>query len=520
MLMVCPNCHSDQIITVQDQRFCINCGQMVSEDAVGKAKPTVAVQANGLPEGVKILPVTPPSKDKTSNSEAEITPPAPDPVAPAAPEASSQPSLVHARSRLAQATTESTPGPQPKRRKPGRPKAGRLDVPRAIAASTPAALPAAPKITRPAAPAPTAAPAGPRRMSDLAPRRQPAAHAAPAKPPAAAHSKPHRHKPRPHRVGVPPLHYAPVLAFSLRARARPRLVALAALGALSLGAASAYGTWLLLSRGVTDLADGLMQAGPRLAIEALLLGIIYYLGRSIGQTAITYGIARESDQRPVTLSRQLGVAINTFGRRLLLDLGFGVVELAVIAVAVVLFVTGGTTWPMHSSLQHALVFCSYLALLYLLSALAVSRGIAGINLTLTKHRASTAAKLGWELFSHRIELIGPRFGALLLETLLAVPLVALAVAFVVTAPPGLHLAVAAGAGLLAWLAGAMLGVGTAAWWTMLYRQLVLTDRPGAVVALLSSRQPEDARRAPLALIVALGTLTVTATLALPWLNLG
>jgi len=55
---------------------------------------------------------------------------------------------------------------------------------------------------------------------------------------------------------------------------------------------------------------------------------------------------------------------------------------------------------------------------------------------------------------------------------------------------------------------------------MLYRQLVLTDRPGAEVALLSSRQPEDARRAPLALIVAFGTLVLAVTVILPWLKLG
>ena len=69
------------------------------------------------------------------------------------------------------------------------------------------------------------------------------------------------------------------------------------------------------------------------------------------------------------------------------------------------------------------------------------------------------------------------------------------------------------------LAGALLGVGTAAWWTVLYRQLVLTDRPQAVAALLSSRQPEDARRGPLALIVALSTLIAVVTVILPWLNL-
>src|SRR6185369_17722227 len=99
MLMVCPNCHSDQIIAVQDQHFCINCGQMVPEDVVAKAKPKVALQANGLPEGVKILPVAgapdvpEPKVDAVETKPALVetaTTPAPPPT----------PSLIHARPRL------------------------------------------------------------------------------------------------------------------------------------------------------------------------------------------------------------------------------------------------------------------------------------------------------------------------------------------------------------------------------------------------------------------------------------
>src|SRR6185436_20875592 len=56
--MVCPNCHSKQVIQVQDQHFCINCGQMVPEPEITtKSSTGLAVQANGLPAGVKILPL-------------------------------------------------------------------------------------------------------------------------------------------------------------------------------------------------------------------------------------------------------------------------------------------------------------------------------------------------------------------------------------------------------------------------------------------------------------------------------
>jgi len=545
---------------------------MVPEDVVQKTqktKPKVAVQANGLPEGVKILAVagapdpttiTPKTSDTPVAApeipETKVPPkskPELKPKSEEKPEIELDHSLIHARTRIAPPEPKLAPDapaplseasitlktPAPKKRKAGRPKAGRLDVPRTIASQVSVNLPSAPRIApvTPVAPSPPVAPPasapapiGPRRMSDIAPRRHPrhsqeatvqptAAKTAPAE--AKAPAKPaKRTRPMAHKVGVPAIHYAPVIAFSMRARARPRLVALAALGAISIGAACAYGVWMLTTKSVTGLASGLMQAGPKLIIEAGLLGVVYYIGRSLGQTAITYGIAREADARPVTLSRQLGIAINTFGRRLVLDIGYGLMELSVLVVGAVLFLTGGETWPIDANLQIGLIFSAYLVLLYALVALTLSRGLAGVNIALTNHRPTVAAKTGWKLFSHRIELIGPRFGALALELLLAVPLVALGIAFVVAAPPELHLLVTIGVGILAWLAGALFGVGTAAWWTMLYRQLVLTDRPGAEVALLSSRQPEDARRAPLALIVAFGTLVLTVTVILPWLKLG
>ena len=537
MLMVCPNCHSDQVIAVQDQHFCINCGQMVPEPAISKVKGRPKVQSNGLPEGVEILPLEGAAADPAAAIPADpaavttSVAPVPEPAVEAVPpDPSSAPALIHGRSRLAQPDLQ--PATTLKRRKPGRPKAGRLDVPRAIASTAPASLPLAPKIAPPPPPSAPGAAAHTRSMSDLAPRRAPG-HSGSAHPHASAHPaqagakpiaakaaapKPEK-RPRAHRVGVPPLHYGPIIAFSFRTRTHPRLLGLAALGAASLGVAAAWGVWQLLTQGPAALAITVTHSGPRLAGEAALLALTYYIGRSLGQTAIIYGIAREADQRPVTLSRQFGIAVNTFARRILLDLGYGAAELLLILAGVALFITGGETWPMNPNLQVGLLFGAYLAILYLLSALALSRGLAGVNLTLTTHKASTAAKLGWKLFSHRIELICPRFGAVLIEAILAVPLVALGVIMVLAAPPEYHIAVAIGAGLLAWLAGALLGVGTAAWWAMLYRQLVLVDRPNAAVALLSSRQPEDARRAPLALIVALGTILVGAALFVPWLQL-
>ena len=500
--------------------------ELPAEKLTQKVKPPVAVQDNGLPEGVEILPVHP-------DSQAAV--PANEPIAvtgkPAVTVAPAAGGLIQRRTRLELPTDESA---DPiKRRKPGRPKAGRLDIPRAVASYAPATLPPAPlpmapKIARPhllPSAQPTSSAAGPRSMSDLAPRPVHAARHKSAGAPAPGESpkptKPGKsRRPRAHRVGVAPLHYGPVIAFSFRARVRPRLIALGALATASLGVAAGYGVWIVLTHGVSGLARQVMNTGPKLALEAGLLGVIYYIGRSLGQAAITYGIAREADQRPVSLSRQFGIAVNTFGRRLMLDIGFGLGELVLIAAGIALFITGGQSWPIDPNLQIGIVFGAYIVLLYLFAASAISRGLAGVNLTLTTDRARTAAKVGWQLFSHRIELIGPRFGAILMEIVLAVPLVALGVALVVSAPPQYQLLVTVAAGALAWLAGALLGVGTAAWWAMLYRQLVIADRPMEAVALLSSRQPEDARRGPLALIVSLSTLIVAAIIILPWIQLG
>ncbi|HEX3082092.1 MAG TPA: hypothetical protein VHQ86_02460 [Candidatus Saccharimonadia bacterium] len=601
--MVCPNCHSDKIIAVQDQHFCINCGQMVPEEVVSKAMPKgkVAVQANGLPEGVKILPVggAQPDLEKTEKApekaivKSAVKAPAAKPAEPtpatapvavavkAAPAPKDIPTGVHPliqhRSRIDLAPS-SEPGDEPKplapeppaaeevprvdsvimpengasasseaapasarskRRKPGRPKAGRLDTPRVNADHVPMVLPPPPKVAlaSTAAPAVTATlpVADPplRRMSDLAPRRAghhgtprhkaPTDSLEPVLPPAQAAVKsevrpPKPHRPAAHKVGVPALHYAPVMAFSLRARLRPKHVGMAALAATVAAAAVGYGVWVYLTQGFTGLADTLMKAGPKLFAQIALLAVLYYIGRSIGQAAITFGLAREADNRPVSLGRQLGVAVNTFGRRLWLDIIFGLGRLVLLAAAVALLLTGGAAWPVDASIQVGVIFAAFLLILYGFSALAIARGLAGINLTLTTHRAKTAARLGWQLFAHRLELIGPRFGALLLELLLAAPLAALAVAFIATAPAALHIEVALGAGLLALLAGSLMGAGTAAWWTALYRQIVLTDRPQAAITLLSDRQADDARRGPMALIVAISTLALTVAVILPWLG--
>src|SRR5216683_2641773 len=130
---------------------------------------------------------------------------------------------------------------------------------------------------------------------------------------------PDLHKHNVHKVGVQPLHFGAVLMFSLRTRGKPSLLALASLAAAAFAALAAYGAWLYLGGQLPRLSQLVTAQGQKVIWELVLFGALYYIGRSITQSAITYGVSRESDQRPVSLSRQFGVGINTFGRRLLLD---------------------------------------------------------------------------------------------------------------------------------------------------------------------------------------------------------
>jgi hypothetical protein len=317
---------------------------------------------------------------------------------------------------------------------------------------------------------------------------------------------------------VPPLHYGHVLAFSLRARVRPGWLLLGLLASASFAVVIGYGGWLFLNGGLPHLADTLLAANPAIYGELGLLALLYYIGRSIGQGAIMYGVARETDNRTVPLSRQLGVGINTFGRRLRLDSIFGGLELVLLLLIAGLMLTGGGSWSINPQLQVGTLFVAFLVMLYLLTALGLSRGLAGAVITLTGKAPLEAARLGWQLFSHRFELLSLRFVALALELVLAVPLAALVLALLLSTPPQFHLYAALGVAAVAWLAGALVGAGSAAWWAALYRRLVQTDRPADTATLLAGNTADSPHAGPLTAVVALSTFIVAAALALPWLK--
>jgi hypothetical protein len=321
-----------------------------------------------------------------------------------------------------------------------------------------------------------------------------------------------------HKVGVPPLHFGHILAASLRARAKGRWLFLGSLAAASLAATVGYFTWLFLNGGLPALAGSLTRATPTLIGEIALLAVLYYIGRSVGQGAVIYGLTREADARPVPLSHQIGVGINTFGRRFTLDLMVGLAELVLIVAGLKLLLEGGS-WNLPVQLQIGLLFAGFLGILYLLTALALTRGLAGVAVTISSQSPLAAAKLGWRLFSHRLELVALRFLADTIELLLALPLAALALALILTVPDQWHLPVAIVVGLLAWLAGALFGSGTAAWWAALYRRLVKVEQPANSATLLTGYNAESPHPGPLTALVAFSSFAISAALALPWLKI-
>ncbi len=503
------------------------------EPAVAAGK--VAVQANGLPEGVKIL--DPAASLATSVAEEppqEASSPEPPAKTVPGPDAEGGPAIIRPRHRLhfgKQAAPDGAPGepaaeakPEPKRKR-GRPKAGRLDV--AVAPATDSVLPEAPAVAaRPATlVAPIATPI--RRMSDISPRQAPKAQVPEPKhrPPKGAQAKSKRfehtikHKGKAvHKVGVAPLHYGQVLGNTLRAHSHKNYLfwGLVTVGGFAL--AMAYAAWLYFTVGPKTLAAHLASPGLMPILELATLAVLYYIGRSIGQTAIMYGVIRHADERPISLARQFGVAVNSFGRRLRLDVACGILNVAMIGLIALLIVTGGTNWPVSNELQLVALFCAFLFLLYIMSALAMSRGLANVALTTTTQSVWQTVKLGWRLFSHRFELLGFRFLGLAIELLICLPLAALALVILIMAPPQAHLLAILGIALIAVASGTLMGVGTAAWWASLYRRIVLTDRGADAVQLLASRQPNEAKRGSLAVIVMAATLLVCLAVALPWLK--
>ncbi len=420
--MVCPNCNSTDIITVQGQRFCISCGQLLPEE---------------MPVVTKVI---------TSSAPAAKT------------------------------------------RKPGRPKAGRLDTPK-------------PEVV-PVKPAPPAeARLGPaqhrQRLSDLIP-------VAPPQPP-------------PAKAALQGKDDAIVKA-SLRERFRPAALVWMLVPAALLAAMAGAVTLVLVGDRRDQALAITWQAGWPLWGELVLVFLLFYLSRSLGSAAVMFGTARRADHRPASAAHQLGAAVNSFGSRVGLDIVTTVLQTGLVALGAGLVVVGGTPWPVPEVVQLAGLFIAYLALVYVFVGLGVVQGLGHAAVTLGKLTIWQALSLSWSYFRHHFELVGFRFVSLLLELVLALPLFAAVAALIVYLPPDLKWGAVVAAVSLTLVGGALLGVGVAAWWVMAYRSLV-RRHPGDTVRLLAGRQPQHTHRGAAALVIVLTLALATFAAAWPWLSL-
>ncbi len=460
-LMVCPNCHSKDLIDVQGQKFCTACGQLVS--------PLVEVSA------VEQSPVQDASTEVTS---ADL---------PAGIQIHSLPGVE--LPAAAQIT---------KRRKPGRPKSGRLDAPktespallnhtRTVVPSTAPHIPEAPRLQPHA-----------HRLNDIAP--QPKVKLAQAPIPPAV-----------------PAGYGEITVETWRERFHLKYLFLAGVPAVSI-ALLAGGIAAVFTNGSLQLVVSRTQeASVAVAVEITLIGCLYYIGRSLGHSAILYGAARRSDHRPAPLSRWVGVAVNSFGRRLGFDIVTNLAQLAVLGLMLALVLTGGIDWQLPEWGQTAALFIAFLALTYLLTGLGVTQGFGRVGLTLAEISNREALGIGWNFFRRHFELVGVKLLGLVAELILIIPLAAATITAAVYVPHDLVWLAALVVALAVIICGALIGAGAAVWWQAAYRQLVRRDRITEAVHLLSSHQPERPRPAALIGVTILATVFVLAATIWPWL---
>jgi hypothetical protein len=131
-MMVCPNCHSHEIISVQGQNFCISCGQIVPDTESEKVLAAVGAQL-------------------TVTGQA----------------------IIQGHTKPAAAVSQVSAPEKPKKRPVGRPRKIRMDTPITHlppASPSPTDVPEAPAAKTVKAnlpPAPTIAPAKPRIMADV-----------------------------------------------------------------------------------------------------------------------------------------------------------------------------------------------------------------------------------------------------------------------------------------------------------------------------------------------------------------
>jgi hypothetical protein len=494
--MVCTNCQSKEVIRVQDELFCTNCGHTMADPIVAAAHE---VDKSGLPEGVKILA----DPDSVAAATVSIMP-----ETSVVAESTPKPSLIvnHAVATVTE---------KPKKRKVGRPKASRLDTPVMATSAAPRVEPKPPQapsihasgMVPMAGPAPVAKNLSSNSMNDLRPAKTKVTEST-----LLVADNPHGTQTK-----IQSITTGDLLAESWQGRFKLYHSLFALIPASIIA---------LISGGVAAAISG-PKSGHLIAITKtaaipvigalVILLALYYVCRSLATGAITFAAARSADHRKTSVNRWWGVAINSFGGKLRFDLMMFLAQIGLVAVIVGLVVVGGSNWPIPGYVQISAIFGAFIVLLYGLTGLALTQGLGRVSVVLGNTSPDQAFSVGWGFFRNHFELVGAKLLSIILELFIVIPLLAavILVGWDMTTISrwwfilAFILAVAIG--------GALIGAGTAIWWESAYRQLVHSERIGEAVSLLTGRKADKARRLPLILITMLITFLVVAATVWPWL---
>lgn len=446
--MVCPNCHSHEIISVQGQNFCISCGQIVPDTESEKILAAVGAQLQ--PAGAALI----------------SGPPAP-----------------------AQAPV---PGAKPekpaKKRGPGRPRKARMDAPIThLPPPTPAEPPAEPgppqPKTAPVLPeSPRIAPK-PRAMTDV--RRTPPAKPAEEPKPVETARLRHAHR-TPGMQGAAwkglshALNFVQALPFGLAALLPAGII------------------WANLSQ-LAGLTRPLRTSDWWLLTQLALAGLAAVTVGLVAISAVIFGAARRQDQRggsglvwaragAAACLRLWGVVLCQF-----------ILALPIAASVAALIRYGGLDLALPSQVSLGAVFLMAIVAGYLLAGAWIAGLLAVAGVTLGNLTLWQALHLGWNGWRRHPEL-------LVNWLLVKLPTVILAAAWTWTLLP----IDAASLASPAWLAQAASGLvlvllvltvqsGSAA--EAAYRHVVTADRFGQAGSFLMGRSPKQLPRLALTPLV-------------------
>ncbi|MBW3538470.1 hypothetical protein KY386_03175 [Candidatus Parcubacteria bacterium] len=475
--MVCQNCRSSDIVKIQEQLYCINCGQLVAPQPAVAVKSSAVVKAAAAPVKATVA-VTAPVK-AVSVKAAKAKPVTVKAVKAAVAVGATGPALIVNHSANLSPGGTLAPASAPtalKRRSVAvKPKAPKLSV-KTKPTPPPAAAAALDLRPKRAASKPIPPPGSRRHLSDLSvsqsrPHPTAASRAAGvAEPELPAASVPVKAAPTLRR-NQSPLHFGAQAAVSSRYWGYAALAGLAgALPGVFAGSLSAAEAWRQPDLALDNLPPELITPA---AITAGGL-VLFYLTRLFASGAVAYGAAAALDGRSPSPRRWSRASLNRLGALFGLDLFAGLSVLAVMALELLLLAALGSQVIEPDYLRTGALLVGHATVVYLALGVGFSRVLAFYPAVLTSAGSLPALRQGWHLYNRRFpRVVLAGLGALVVNVLLWAAYALAAVGVEAIGGPvvaGLP-AAAAGQFLLLSLFISLAMVFNTAYWLKVYRRI-------------------------------------------------